>query len=63
MGIRGSNTTVVNFDGVVVPSENVLGEVGGGFRVAMQVSGVVEVDGRVAEPECSGPSVWSGPRR
>ncbi|XP_048221092.1 very long-chain specific acyl-CoA dehydrogenase, mitochondrial [Perognathus longimembris pacificus] len=37
MGIKASNTTEVYFDGVRVPSENVLGEVGGGFKVAMHI--------------------------
>ncbi|XP_069857672.1 very long-chain specific acyl-CoA dehydrogenase, mitochondrial isoform X1 [Dipodomys merriami] len=37
MGIKASNTTEVYFDGVRVPSENVLGEVGGGFKVAMYI--------------------------
>ncbi|XP_021550181.1 very long-chain specific acyl-CoA dehydrogenase, mitochondrial isoform X1 [Neomonachus schauinslandi] len=37
MGIKASNTAEVYFDGVQVPSENVLGEVGGGFKVAMHI--------------------------
>ncbi|XP_053423543.1 very long-chain specific acyl-CoA dehydrogenase, mitochondrial [Nycticebus coucang] len=37
MGIKASNTTSVFFDGVRVPAENVLGEVGGGFKVAMHI--------------------------
>ncbi|MEZ4437456.1 MAG: acyl-CoA dehydrogenase family protein [Polyangiaceae bacterium] len=37
LGIRGSSTTEVFFDGVKVPKENVLGEVGRGFKVAMGV--------------------------
>ena len=37
MGLRASSTTTVNFDDVSVPAENVLGEVGKGFKVAMQV--------------------------
>uniref|UniRef100_A0A5F9CZ49 Very long-chain specific acyl-CoA dehydrogenase, mitochondrial n=1 Tax=Oryctolagus cuniculus TaxID=9986 RepID=A0A5F9CZ49_RABIT len=37
MGIKASNTAEVNFDGVRVPSENVLGEVGGGFKVAVNI--------------------------
>ena len=37
MGIRGSNTAVVNFDRCVVPAENVLGGVGQGFKVAMLI--------------------------
>ena len=37
MGIRASSTTTVNLDDVSVPDENVLGEVGKGFKVAMQI--------------------------
>ncbi len=37
LGIRGSSTTEVFFDDVQVPSRNVLGEVGRGFKVAMEV--------------------------
>ncbi len=37
LGIRGSSTTEVFFDEVHVPSRNVLGEPGRGFKVAMQV--------------------------
>ena len=37
LGIRGSSTTEVFFDDVHVPAENVLGEVGRGFKVAMEV--------------------------
>ncbi|MBZ3870507.1 Very long-chain specific acyl-CoA dehydrogenase, mitochondrial [Sciurus carolinensis] len=37
MGIKASNTAEVYFDGVRVPSENVLGEVGGGFKVAVHI--------------------------
>ncbi|KAK2492996.1 hypothetical protein MC885_016658 [Smutsia gigantea] len=35
LGIRGSNTCEVHFENTRVPVENVLGEVGGGFKVAM----------------------------
>ncbi|MFN8522146.1 MAG: acyl-CoA dehydrogenase family protein [Chloroflexota bacterium] len=35
LGIRASPTTQVHFDDCVVPGEHVLGEVGGGFRLAM----------------------------
>ena len=37
LGIRGSSTTAIYFDDVRVPVENVLGEPGRGFRVAMEV--------------------------
>ncbi|MBN3318575.1 ACADV protein, partial [Atractosteus spatula] len=37
MGIKASNTAEVHFDAVRVPAENVLGEVGSGFKVAMNI--------------------------
>lgn len=37
LGIRGSNTTEIYFEDVKVPVENVLGEQGRGFKVAMEV--------------------------
>ena len=37
MGLRASSTTTVQFDDVHVPAENLLGEPGMGFKVAMQV--------------------------
>ncbi len=37
LGIRGASTTEVFFDNVEVPEANVLGEVGRGFKVAMEV--------------------------
>lgn len=37
MGIRASSTTTVAFNDVKVPPENVLGEVGKGFKVAMGI--------------------------
>jgi acyl-CoA dehydrogenase family protein 9 len=37
MGLRASSTTSVLFDDVKVPVENVLGEAGKGFKVAMQI--------------------------
>ncbi len=37
LGIRGSSTTEVFFDDVVVPKANLLGEYGRGFKVAMEV--------------------------
>lgn len=37
MGIKCSNTTEVYFDNVKIPVENVLGEPGEGFKVAMNI--------------------------
>ncbi|XP_069034414.1 complex I assembly factor ACAD9, mitochondrial isoform X1 [Embiotoca jacksoni] len=37
LGIRGSNTCEVSFDNVPVPVENVIGGVGSGFKVAMNI--------------------------
>ncbi|XP_004368436.1 complex I assembly factor ACAD9, mitochondrial [Trichechus manatus latirostris] len=37
LGVRGSNTCEVHFENTKVPVENVLGEVGGGFKVAMNI--------------------------
>jgi alkylation response protein AidB-like acyl-CoA dehydrogenase len=37
LGIKGSSTTMLHFDGCKVPSANVLGEVGGGFKIAMTI--------------------------
>jgi len=37
LGIRGSSTTSLFFEDVRVPAENVLGEVGKGFKVAMLI--------------------------
>lgn len=37
MGIKASNTATVNFDNTPIPHENVLGQVGGGFKVAMNI--------------------------
>ncbi|XP_038642853.1 very long-chain specific acyl-CoA dehydrogenase, mitochondrial [Scyliorhinus canicula] len=37
MGIKASNTAEVHFDEVKVPAENVLGDIGGGFKVAMNI--------------------------
>ena len=37
MGIKGSNTTTLSFDNVKIPVENVLGEVGQGFKVAVNI--------------------------
>jgi acyl-CoA dehydrogenase family protein 9 len=37
LGIKGSSTTAVYFEDVKVPKENVLGSIGGGFKVAMGI--------------------------
>ncbi|CAG0886344.1 unnamed protein product [Darwinula stevensoni] len=37
MGIKASNTTEVYFEDVKIPKENILGKVGGGFKVAMSI--------------------------
>ena len=37
MGIKCSNTAEVYFDNTPIPAENVIGEVGGGFKVAMEI--------------------------
>ena len=37
MGLRASSTTTVHFDNVIIPPENVLGEEGKGFKVAMSI--------------------------
>lgn len=37
MGIKASNTATVNFDNTPIPHENVIGTVGGGFKVAMNI--------------------------
>jgi acyl-CoA dehydrogenase family protein 9 len=37
LGIRGSSLTSLYLDGVRVPRENVLGEIGGGFKIAMEI--------------------------
>ncbi|MCB0339186.1 MAG: acyl-CoA dehydrogenase family protein [Bdellovibrionales bacterium] len=37
MGIRASSTTAVDFQNVIIPAENVLGEEGKGFKVAMSI--------------------------
>ncbi|CAL8069659.1 unnamed protein product [Orchesella dallaii] len=36
-GIRGSNTAEVHFDNVKIPAENILGEEGDGFKIAMNI--------------------------
>jgi acyl-CoA dehydrogenase family member 9 len=37
LGVRGTSTTLVTFDKVRVPKDQVLGELGRGFKVAMEV--------------------------
>ncbi|CAO3637497.1 unnamed protein product [Mucor fragilis] len=37
LGIRASSTCVLNFDEIVVPKENVLGEVGKGYKYAIEI--------------------------
>jgi alkylation response protein AidB-like acyl-CoA dehydrogenase len=37
MGARGSNQTELHFRDVRIPAENVLGDVGGGFKLAMRI--------------------------
>uniref|UniRef100_A0A7P0T7Z1 Acyl-CoA dehydrogenase family member 9 n=1 Tax=Homo sapiens TaxID=9606 RepID=A0A7P0T7Z1_HUMAN len=37
LGIRGSNTCEVHFENTKIPVENILGEVGDGFKVAMNI--------------------------
>jgi acyl-CoA dehydrogenase family protein 9 len=37
MGIRASNTVTVHFDGVRLPEDHILGEVGQGFKTAMRI--------------------------
>ncbi|XP_029456675.1 acyl-CoA dehydrogenase family member 9, mitochondrial [Rhinatrema bivittatum] len=37
LGIRGSNTCEVHFENTKVPVENIIGELGGGFKVAMNI--------------------------
>ena len=37
MGIKASDTRTVTFENVVVPSENLLGEIGGGFKIALEI--------------------------
>ncbi|MFX0028994.1 MAG: acyl-CoA dehydrogenase family protein [Candidatus Hermodarchaeota archaeon] len=44
MGVRGSNTSELIFENVRVPEENILGDIGNGFRLAMQILGF----GRIA---------------
>jgi acyl-CoA dehydrogenase family protein 9 len=37
MGIKGSDTRTVTFENVQVPAENVLGEIGQGFKIALEI--------------------------
>jgi short/branched chain acyl-CoA dehydrogenase len=36
LGIRASSTCVLNFDGLKIPKENVLGEIGKGYKIAIE---------------------------
>lgn len=40
LGIHGSNTTSMNFDNIKLPVENMLGPMGKGFKVAMEILNV-----------------------
>ncbi|RSH88518.1 uncharacterized protein EHS24_001063 [Apiotrichum porosum] len=37
LGIRASSTCVLNFDGIKIPKENVVGEVGKGYKIAIEI--------------------------
>ncbi|KAJ1536993.1 hypothetical protein HK096_005524, partial [Nowakowskiella sp. JEL0078] len=37
LGIRASSTCSLSFDGVVVPAENILGEIGKGYKYAIEI--------------------------
>lgn len=37
MGIKASDTRTVTFENVMVPKENLLGEIGGGFKIALEI--------------------------
>lgn len=37
MGIKASDTRTVTFENVRIPAENLLGEVGGGFKIALEI--------------------------
>ena len=37
MGIKASDTRTVTFENVMVPTENLLGDVGGGFKIALEI--------------------------
>ena len=39
MGIKCSNTAEVYFEDVKIPAENILGELGGGFKVNTETQG------------------------
>ncbi|KHN86962.1 Very long-chain specific acyl-CoA dehydrogenase, mitochondrial [Toxocara canis] len=55
MGIKGSNTAEVNFENTKVPVENLLGEEGDGFKVAMNILN----NGRFGIPAaCTGSMKW-----
>jgi short/branched chain acyl-CoA dehydrogenase len=37
LGIRASSTCTLNFDGLKVPEENVIGGVGQGYKLAIEI--------------------------
>jgi acyl-CoA dehydrogenase family protein 9 len=37
MGIKASDTRTVTFENVIVPKANLLGEIGGGFKIALEI--------------------------
>ncbi|TXT16000.1 hypothetical protein VHUM_00503 [Vanrija humicola] len=37
LGIRASSTCVLNFDGIKIPKENVVGEIGKGYKYAIEI--------------------------
>jgi short/branched chain acyl-CoA dehydrogenase len=37
LGIRASSTCTLNFDDIRVPKENVLGEIGKGYKYAIEI--------------------------
>ena len=43
MGIKGSSTRTVYFDNVQVPVENVLGEIGKGYKIAFNILNIGRV--------------------
>lgn len=37
LGIRASSTCTLNFDDLKIPEENVIGEVGKGYKIAIEI--------------------------